>query len=114
MRVSSGVGCPLWTVYGDWTTTEVVRDAIETIMDENVRSGVIDGSLYDFFMQCNRTCLRVYPRIDLSPHHREEVLDAASSLFDELFDRIYYDVLEDDALEQAKREVDIVVSKPAD
>jgi len=85
---------------------KIVRDAIRTIMDDNARTGVINPSLGDFFMRCNRSCLRGLPGIKLSPEHQKEVLDAASSLFSELFDRIYYDVLEDDALAQAKKEVD--------
>jgi len=89
---------------------EIVLDAIGTIQDENVRTGVIDNALCDFFMQCNRTCFCTLPREALSPEHQKEVLDAASSLFNELFDRIYYDVLEEDALAQAKKEVEKVVN----
>jgi len=92
---------------------EIVREAIETIMDDNVRTGVIDKKLCDFFMQCNRTRFCTLPYEALPPEHQKEVLDAASSLFNELFERIYYDVLEDDALAQAKKEIDKIVNQPS-
>jgi len=90
---------------------KIVRNAIKTIMDENVRTGVLDKKLCDFFMQCNRTCFCTLPSAALTPEHQKKVLDAASPLFNELFNRIYYDVLEDDALAQAEKEVDRVINQ---
>jgi len=92
----------------------IVRNAIKTIQDDNVRTGVIDTALCDFFMQCKRA----YPRHGIHDYsryseHREGFLNAADSLFGELFDRIYYDVLEDDALAQAERDVDKAINQPS-
>jgi len=90
---------------------EIVLDAIGAIQDDNARTGAIDRSLCGFFMQYNRARLESPLGIELSPEHQKEVLDAASSLFSELFDCIYYDVLEEDALAQAKKEVEKVINQ---
>jgi len=92
----------------------VVLSAIESIMDDNVRTGIIDSSLCEFFVSCCRVGLHLSPWTFLSPENQAMIMDKAATFFYGLYDRIYYDVLEDDALGQATLEVDAVINKSQD
>jgi len=82
-----------------------IRDAIERIMIENERTGIIDSELDAFFRKCfNARLADPFIFSVLDSERQKPVLDAATSLFDGLYDRIC-DVLEQEAIAQAEEEL---------